>query len=359
MSRLRRLLLALCASLLTLGFAELIVRLFFAETLHDRNIHADAAQQYAQAGMLCSVEADGLRYTGRPGASVTIRDIRYAHNSLGLRGAEPQSPRPEGLFRILLLGDSNTYGWGVRLESTFGWLTEQRLQQALSASSASLDASSRNRKVEVLNAGFVGYNTGDALALFRHLHETLQPDLVLLVWFANDLERFGFHVSQAGHLFCDPLPLPEAWKPTLWRSYLYRKFSVWILSRMKSSGRFVLGEGENLTYSEGRLRALARAVRESGSRFALIDMPVLEPSPGSPIIQPEQYLARQQSNWLARIAGQEQIPLLEFLAAVTDRAAARYWVQLGPPADHHPNAQAHERFAEALTRFLLEQKLIP
>jgi hypothetical protein len=210
----------------------------------------------------------------------------------------------------------------------------------------------------VINAGFVGYNTGDALALFRRLDRTLSPDLVLLIWYANDLERFGFHVSHAGRLFCDPLPLPDAWKPALWRSYLYRTLSICQISRLKASGRFVLGEGDNLTYGEARLLELEAAVVAQGARFALVDLPVLEPSPGSSMVTPEGYCAAASSEWLANIAGRRSIPLLSFLESISDRAAARYWVLLDPP-DRHPNALAHERFAEALTRFLTEQALVP
>ncbi|MFH0944618.1 MAG: GDSL-type esterase/lipase family protein, partial [Planctomycetota bacterium] len=190
MKFLLRPLLSLVVLLLLLGGAELTVRLFFSESLKSKNIHAEAQRLYAGARMLEAVERDGLRYRGRPGAVVEIHGVRYEHNSLGLRGPELDPDPASRLFRILLLGDSNTYGWGVPFDQTFGQVAERLLNDRLAT----------RRRIEVIDAGFVGYNSGDAEALYRSLEERVRPDLVLLVWFVNDLERFGFHVDRDSFL---------------------------------------------------------------------------------------------------------------------------------------------------------------
>ena len=343
---LRKPLLSLVVFLLLLGGAELSVRLFFSESLKSQNIHAEAARLYAAARMLEAVERDGLRYRGRPGAAVEIRGVRYEHNSLGLRGPEPDQRLPSRRFRILLLGDSNTYGWGVPFEQTFGQVAERLLNERLSS----------ERRIEIINAGFVGYNSGDAEALYRSLEDRVRPDLVLLVWHVNDLERFGFHVDRDGHLFCDPLASPDSWKSLLWSSRIYRKLAVWKSDRLKL-GTFPPGEAE-YRWSEEKIAALQEGVARSGRGFAILDLPLIEPSPGGARITSDGYICRDQSLWLAGVARRLAVPLHELLPSIQERGAAAYWVQLDPP-DHHPNRLAHEKFADSLSNFLIDRKLVP
>ena len=101
---------------------------------------------------------------------VADRKIGWAWDEQQLfRGRSDVAPgKPPGLFRVVAIGDSCVWGALVRPESTF---------------SAKLDALLKERygadRVEVLNAGVVGYGTRQATA---HLTENLaayEPDLVL------------------------------------------------------------------------------------------------------------------------------------------------------------------------------------
>jgi hypothetical protein len=51
-------------------------------------------------------------------------DIEYRINSKGLRDEETTYEKPEGSFRIVLLGDSRTFGFGVPIEKHFSTLLE-------------------------------------------------------------------------------------------------------------------------------------------------------------------------------------------------------------------------------------------
>lgn len=99
-------------------------------------------------------------------------------NSLNLRGPELEMPKPPGRFRVLFLGDSMTFGFGVPYEETlpvaFGRL---------------MDGESDVKDVEVINAGVPGYGTGQEVLLYERLAAAVAPDLVILVFFVgNDLQ---------------------------------------------------------------------------------------------------------------------------------------------------------------------------
>ncbi len=55
-------------------------------------------------------------WSNRPGASAHINAKTFAYraqiNSLGLRDPERPHAKPEGIKRVVLLGDSVTWGWG-------------------------------------------------------------------------------------------------------------------------------------------------------------------------------------------------------------------------------------------------------
>ena len=98
-------------------------------------------------------------------------------NALGLRGAEVPEAKAAGEVRVLVLGDSLTYGQGVADEDT----VPARLEDALRASAP-------DRTWRVVNAGHRGYTLSQSLGLFEELGTRIAPDVVLLLWYWNDLD---------------------------------------------------------------------------------------------------------------------------------------------------------------------------
>jgi hypothetical protein len=101
---------------------------------------------------------------------VTVRT-----NELGLRG-EPAAPaKTAGTFRVLVVGDSFAFGFGVEDEESFPALLETRLDTRF------------ERPVEVLNAGVPGWSTDHYLLFLRTRGFALEPDLVVLAIMENDV----------------------------------------------------------------------------------------------------------------------------------------------------------------------------
>jgi hypothetical protein len=105
----------------------------------------------------------GYRQTYRtPEFTMAVRT-----NGLRLRGAEwDAAALAPGTLRVLALGDSFTFGWGVSEEERFS----DRLQAALAAP---------GRPVVVVNAGHWSYTVDQELILLRELVPRLRPHLVV------------------------------------------------------------------------------------------------------------------------------------------------------------------------------------
>lgn len=97
-------------------------------------------------------------------------------NSAGYREREFARPKPPGVYRIAFLGDSFTFGQGIREEDRLSNQLERELNK-------------RTSGIEVLNFGNPGHNTADEVKVLKtDVLPDLEPDFVLLQWYVNDLE---------------------------------------------------------------------------------------------------------------------------------------------------------------------------
>ena len=86
--------------------------------------------------------------------------IRYRINSDGFRDRRYARPKPTSVFRVLVLGDSITFGYGVEQAESYPKLLESELAEV-----------ARSVPVEVLNLGVGGYNPYNELERLNDYHE--------------------------------------------------------------------------------------------------------------------------------------------------------------------------------------------
>ena len=97
-------------------------------------------------------------------------------NALGFRDdREYTLEKPPGTFRILVLGDSVTFGHGSLQQTTYPFLLEQRLVEWRP-----------DVNWQVWNLGVPGYNTGQELEHLREIGASYRPDLVIVGFYPND-----------------------------------------------------------------------------------------------------------------------------------------------------------------------------
>ena len=98
-------------------------------------------------------------------------------NALGFRDDRDYGiEKPAGGFRILVLGDSVTFGHGTRSDTTYPYLLEQRLREW-----------KPEIAWQVWNLGVPGYATSQELAYLERIGARYDPDLVIVGFYQNDL----------------------------------------------------------------------------------------------------------------------------------------------------------------------------
>lgn len=140
-------------------------------------------------------------------------------NSQGTRGPEFSVEKPPGTFRILSLGDSRTFGWGVADADTYSRKLEELIEdfQRKNIPPTTANAPSRMGRVEVINAGVNAWSYAQMAVYFREFGLRYQPDLVVLGE-ANLWTQFSEQND------------PEFVKKFLWRvrlKNLLRRFAIY------------------------------------------------------------------------------------------------------------------------------------
>jgi lysophospholipase L1-like esterase len=212
-------------------------------------------------------------------------------SSQGLRDRDYAIPKPEGVLRILVLGDSVAFGIGVSREESFPKRLEERLRR-------------RGRQVEVINAGVKGYTAYNEVHFYLSELRDFQPDVVLLAVVLNDAvnPRLHWNVFTESPRFEIPqeaIPNPEDDRTRLaaasrsqnsFQEHAKRAHEINMKGRKDASGRRwpVLLTGEDsigietlLDYNSaewrwlrGLYRQLKRGVEADGAELWMLVLPL-------------------------------------------------------------------------------------
>lgn len=236
--------------------------------------------------------------------SVRIRTNRY-----GLRGPEPAMPKPAGRFRILVLGDSFTFGFPVQDEETFCSLLEARLR-------------ARGYAVEVVNAGVSSYSPTLHYISLRDAWLAFEPDLVMLWYDLGDLQddyRYQKNLlyDADGRLSrCDPRYVHGRFDWWEWANnrsalakYLYTKgVRTWEKIRILGLWGYVQAKlrGERAKVAIGRLRGQqAQANALEYERFLLVREFATEE-----LVQPAWAISAKYLTMIRDLLAERDIPFL-------------------------------------------------
>jgi len=111
--------------------------------------------------------------------------VTYRLNMFGFRGPDLPAAKGPDVYRILFLGDSITFGEGVREEDTF----PVQVQKILSAKMP-------GKEVQVLNGGVQGYGTREEVESYYIKGIAYSPNAVVVGFYLNDAMDFGETIRQ-------------------------------------------------------------------------------------------------------------------------------------------------------------------
>jgi hypothetical protein len=117
-----------------------------------------------------------LGWTLRPGAEGWYMGEGHAYvriNSAGLRDREHSIKKPDGVYRVAVLGDSYAEALQVDVKDTFWSLLERHVEQC---------AFRPGKRIEVINFGVSGYGTAQEYLQLESTAIHYRPDLVLLMF---------------------------------------------------------------------------------------------------------------------------------------------------------------------------------
>ena len=273
-------------------------------------------------------------------------NLEYPLNSLNLRGPNV-GPKKSGTRHVMILGDSFTFGAGVKFEDTFPALLNAEADGPL--------------PLEFVNAGVRG-STGDWLEVWDSAADTVDPDAVVAVFslgvygFFDSIQADFTHrnnesrVYQTSHLFRIVRDLLDARR---------------IPTYTEGVARSYLGDvdGEWRKAKENILK-LRRLVEKRGAKFGVVLYPVLAGLKGN-----YTFLSGLNGGWpiLAGLKGRilfqdaysavglfssdHGIETYGILHDFSGLEASDLWVSL---ADPHPNAAAHRIVAGSVCPFILD-----
>ena len=283
----------------------------------------------AKQGLLTLDDRD-LRYRLAPGFRAEVAGVEYRVNELGLRGPDLAPSKPAGTKRVVLVGDSYAFGLGVAEQEGIA----AQLQTLLPGS-------------EVVNLGVPGYQTRQEHLLLQRVGFPLEPDLVVLLYFANDKEKNGLTWAPALHvLYHDDLPLPYSWKPFLAQSFLYAMVAKLDAARRYERGDYDARGATHWPLTAERIEALAADCAARGVPFVLAAIP--EMSSTAELLDPNHEVSTDHAAVLA-LAARHDWPCVDLRAGMLGKVKAfeKLFLSLDP-IDTHYNARGCRLAAELI-----------
>ncbi|MDP8255125.1 MAG: SGNH/GDSL hydrolase family protein [Candidatus Alcyoniella australis] len=285
--------------------------------------------------------------------SIPLADADCAPDCIGFRDRFGVAPEPaQGTTRVIWMGGSAVYGFGLDDEETIAIFTEQMLN-------------SGDRRYEVLNAGIFGYDSANIMAYYARYVRRYNPHYLLIMTGFNDyhfstgkdgrqnlisaikaltVPGGGFDVDQplfAVHTQEREL-MPDIGFLKLWQRML------WDVSRRDDSPDY--SQGVPVPDFESNLDNLLALAAEDGARVLLITEPTK-----SSLVDQQRYQSYQQA--MARVAARRDCPLLDLAAIFREDPFHERLFQYGDKV--HPTGEGNRIIARLVVDWIQEHREQP
>ena len=266
-----------------------------------------------------------------PNRHAFLMGVDVEINSQGLRDNDHSLAKPPGTYRIMMLGDSTTFGWGVPLKNTAVKILERKLNDGRIAG---------HKKFEVINAGVGNYDTVQEVTYYETQGRAYRPDLVVLVFFINDpepvpMEKNGVLINRS-YLVAYAV---NRFEGVLRRAGLRPSWKEYYASLYTDNNPGFLACISALTN-------LASVTRSDGSTLLVALLPELHR------INDDSYPFKAEHQKIKEVLARERVAVIDLIDGLKDHGPeSTLWVT---PLDDHPNAKANEVIAAQLQDWILK-----
>jgi len=242
-------------------------------------------------------------------------------NAEGLRDRAHAEAPPEDVWRVAVLGDSVTEGFGLSAEEAFPRELERQLEED-------------GERVEVLSLAVRGWSTRQQRIAYHRIARRYRPDQVLVATCLNDITELGLQLR----------PPPPLLRTLHRRSALVRRV-VDAAHREQEQVERLFSAKPDLTAYFGEVHGLRREVAADGAELVVAVLPYrFQLEPGAPPASVQSAI----SAWCAT----ESLRCLDLLPAL---------VPLGPAAfvdENHLSREGAAAVAAALRALLPARSMV-
>lgn len=295
--------------------------------------------------------------------------VSVSTNSIGIRNPEIPIVKLAGGYRILALGDSHTFGYGVEDDQSWPRKLEAKLR---------LSPLSKQRSFEVINAGIAGLSLAQEVQFLRERLLHLHPDLIVLGYYWDDMPTEGDPFADLSEQNMGPqgqgnstTPGLEVSRENAGRSYLigplmdllrksYLLYSIvqrvpylqmnffpgaqtkW--KRATVEGRTSPKIEASWKFVERKIAELKQLGQDNGFELVVLMIPLFEQ------MTSPRYSVTSYQTKLTQICDAQGIAIIDPLPAI--RAIHPSYPDYFIPFDGHPNGKVYEVIADAVLKWL-------
>jgi hypothetical protein len=270
-------------------------------------------------------------YELRPALDVVFLGERVVTTAEGIRAPAPALDKPAGSVRVVGIGDSVMFGWGVPYEQSY-----------LPALEARLRAAAPERGWEIVNLAVPGYNTVMEVETLRVKGRRFKPDVVVVGYVWNDLDLPYFLRDRVDYL-------------SPGESFLMRTLARAVgtlRGRSPASGAVTTPADALLEGLHARVPAVYRSLVGAGAfERAMTELAAMGRADGFAVVVHADDRLPDALAAICRALGftvVEQGPLLETYMARHGIATLGGSVLTLSARDPHPSALGHAQIADAL-----------
>ncbi|MBU1086439.1 MAG: SGNH/GDSL hydrolase family protein [Candidatus Omnitrophica bacterium] len=126
-------------------------------------------------------EENELLWRQKKQLNTIFQGNRVITNSLGLRNDQVLTAKTGNVCRLICLGGSSTFGWGVDLDKTYPKCLESLINNRVG-----------EKQIEVINAGQIGYSSYQGKIFFKKFMLDYNPDIITVSYVLNDIDKVRF-----------------------------------------------------------------------------------------------------------------------------------------------------------------------